>query len=521
MVNNFIEYLFKSILEASTDGELPIYFSDSFREILTEMSEETGNEIASRLLYEEGKSSKRVFIDIDPDSNDKVSFLMANKAEEILNGTTRMKNLDFEMHDKIYKARQRGTMKINRFVNDLFNNEYQAKQLTPEEKLKLKEKGIKTAAQHLEDFVNQFKSMRDPGKFELVKGPEIPEWYHHEKYETDLGTMGGSCMAYDECQDYLEFYHLNQHKISMLIMKSKKEEDKIIGRALVWKLDEPSERIFMDRIYTNYDYDVESFKKYAKDNGWLYKFKQNMESSEKIVDTQTDETKFISLLVNDIQMTDDDEPEFPYLDTMKFYSPSLKKITNNESLLIGNVIYTLTGTDGTDFYRTEEHTIEELREMYYDDIINDLYYYAETFPDVFWNHIDDDRYVQDYIEGEIEYYETDLEYMDNLEDEVRKYIKDYVDDDKIPKNFDDLDFKELIELVDDLGIKYELCQDLVNDRYRNYTTQEVHEELYGDVNSLDKNMFNTYINYLDEEDFAEEISNNEDEDYLRDKYDNN
>lgn len=518
-LNNFVEFLFKRILEASEGDELPVYFSESLRSLLREIEEETGNEVAQRLLYEEGKEGKRVYVDLDPDAIDKVTFLMANKAEEILGRKDNLKYLDFDTYDKIYNARQRGSMKINRFVNDLFNNEYQTKPLTPEQRELNREKGIKTAAQHLEDFVNIFKSMREPGKFELVKGDELLNWYLEDNYENDVGTLGGSCMAYETCQEYLEFYAYNQHKISMLIMKSKEDDDKIIGRALVWKLDTPSGRTYMDRVYTNYDHNVQSFKKYAKDEGWLYKLKQNMESDEKIVDPVNDTIEEMTLMANNISIPEKDELVFPYLDTLKYYSPDLERISNDKEAVEGGRIYKLEGTEGTDYYRFSNHSIEDLREMYKDEILSEIKYYAtDMYPDMFWNFIDDNRYVQSYIDNEVDYYLEDFEHIFEDEDELRKLIKDNTGEKYIPENIDEMDIDELQELSDKLNVRGEIAREYAEDRYKNYTAKEVWEELYGLRDGINSDIFDQLEYYFDADGFAEEVADMEDEDFLRERY---
>ena len=522
---SYVEYLFKSILEAVQAGDdLPVYFSDSLRDIFKEIEQETHNEVATRLLFEEGKKGKRVFIDIDQDSIDKISFLMSNKVKDNLGRTDNLRYLSPTDYDKVWKARQRGTMKINRFINDIFNNEYQTKQLTPEDRQRNKEKGIKTSAQHLEDFVNQFKAIREPGKFELVKGGEIPYWYLGERSETGNGSLGGSCMNSDECQEYLEFYEYNQHKISMLIMKSKKNEKEIIGRALVWKLDSPSGRTFMDRVYTNNDHDVENFKKYAKDNGWLYKFKQNMDAHELVVDTVNDKTEHVPLIIKDINEGPTDSyngsPIFPYLDTMKFYSIGYEIISNQiDELPSDGKIYKLEGTEGTDYYTINNRSIEELREMHKEDILNDIKYYAvEIYPNMFWDYIDN-RYVQSFIDGEVNYYSEDFEYIwEGSEKDLIKYIKSNADENDIPENIDEMDLSELLNLVEELNIKGEISREYAEERYANYSPEEIFDELYGLSNGINNDIFDQLKYYFDEDKFAEDASEIENEDDLRERY---
>ena len=73
-----------------------------------------------------------------------------------------------------------------------------------------------------------------------------------------------------------KIYTENPDVCKMLILI---EDDKLIGRALVWKLssikiygkDPVQDSWFMDRQYTIKDSDVEKFRNYAKEKGWIYK----------------------------------------------------------------------------------------------------------------------------------------------------------------------------------------------------------------------------------------------------------
>jgi hypothetical protein len=46
-------------------------------------------------------------------------------------------------------------------------------------------------------------------------------------------------------------------------------ENKLLGRCLLWKLDYPKGRIYADRIYTSRDSDINRFKAYIRNRGWL------------------------------------------------------------------------------------------------------------------------------------------------------------------------------------------------------------------------------------------------------------
>lgn len=67
--------------------------------------------------------------------------------------------------------------------------------------------------------------------------------------------------------DYFDIYIQNPKVCSLMILKSDVDTEKIIGRALVWKLSNGN--TYMDRIYTHFDSDVNLFRNYAKQNGWV------------------------------------------------------------------------------------------------------------------------------------------------------------------------------------------------------------------------------------------------------------
>jgi hypothetical protein len=74
---------------------------------------------------------------------------------------------------------------------------------------------------------------------------------------------------------YFDLYSKNPEVCSLVILYSdqgkisggKWVSQKIVGRALLWKLDDG--RVFLDRIYTIWDYDIKKYKAYAKHQGWI------------------------------------------------------------------------------------------------------------------------------------------------------------------------------------------------------------------------------------------------------------
>ncbi len=207
----------------------------------------------------------------------------------------------------------------------------------------------------IEEFTNLYKSTVDVMndefiKFELVSGKNIAHWYYYNNYESDKSSLGSSCMA-NVNSEYFDIYVYNKN-VQLLILYSKSngsivdnkyKSNKIRGRAIVWTLDDGS--IFMDRIYTHNDSDIELFKKYAENNGWFYKLHQDMDAYCYITNGKESSKK---VMVVNLENTIFDY--YPYLDTMCFLSDTNKIISNRTK----NTEYELKSTDG-DRYETDDY----------------------------------------------------------------------------------------------------------------------------------------------------------------------
>jgi len=189
----------------------------------------------------------------------------------------------------------------------------------------LKESGVEFADKDFETFVNLYKAAIDKinDKFsyiEVVRGSDIAHWYHNKNYFEKSGTLGSSCMS-SAPESWLEIYTANP-EVGLVIYKSIDDTDKIIGRALLWELKDGKE--FLDRIYTVNDSDVQLFRDYAKENGWYYKEYNNSSDSGFVIAPDGSRIN-LDLTVN---LTDASMSEFPYLDTLKYFSRRSKTISN-------------------------------------------------------------------------------------------------------------------------------------------------------------------------------------------------
>lgn len=200
--------------------------------------------------------------------------------------------------------------------------------------------GEKFTDAQIEDFVNKYKSafdrMNDIYKnFELVSGDDIAHWYDYNNYlyGTSRGTLGNSCMA-SVPPSYFQIYTKNPEVCSLLILRSEENPDKIVGRALVWKLNKPTDIILMDRVYYTNDSQMQLFRDYAKFKKWHYKSRNDSSDEGALVTPEGVEKYFETLLVN-IKAVH--YSKFPYVDTLKY-------LNDNRS-----EYYTLSNNNDDDF----------------------------------------------------------------------------------------------------------------------------------------------------------------------------
>lgn len=192
---------------------------------------------------------------------------------------------------------------------------------------------IQHTQKEIEDFVNLYKSAYDIfnsafAKFDIVNGMDIAKWYNSENYENQKGQLGSSCMKNKRAQTF-DIYTKNPEVCQLVILYSddgkivdeKYKSDKIKGRALLWKLEDGT--LFLDRIYTNNDSDVELFKQFAQKQGFFYKKYQDSSEDFEIINAQDwRRGPFKCQLKKSIF------DEYPYVDSLKFLSTDENIISN-------------------------------------------------------------------------------------------------------------------------------------------------------------------------------------------------
>jgi hypothetical protein len=187
----------------------------------------------------------------------------------------------------------------------------------------LRQSGKEFTNAEVEQFVNKYKSEFDRfndafRNFELVSGMDIYHWYQYTNYSSTKGQLGNSCMARAP-ERWLQIYTQNPDVCKLLILKDDDNQDKIKGRALVWKLKSPEGITYVDRIYTNDDSDLELYKQYIAQQGWHLKYRYTSSTSDTtMIAPDGSQVKPNELKVK-VQARDYDG--YPYLDTFKFYTP--------------------------------------------------------------------------------------------------------------------------------------------------------------------------------------------------------
>ena len=150
---------------------------------------------------------------------------------------------------------------------------------------------------------------------------------------------------------YLELYMSNPEVCQLVILK---EMGKIIGRALLWKLDSVNTfdgkklniRYHMDRIYTSDDYLIYKFQKYAEKNGWSYKTENNFSNKNRITFNND---------IYKVRMTVKVNPGkykiYPYMDTftrLDIRSGTLHNDSNEREP--GHILNSTSGGSSSEYY---------------------------------------------------------------------------------------------------------------------------------------------------------------------------
>ena len=317
--NQFILEKLNEEIKLMLEGQL--HASSDFLRKLFELSLDSGKtaEIARFIRkyieneqYIEDDEIAQNFFDTT-DKVDMVSFTMNNKVPE---------EWDSEYDAGIPYSMGRSEMKIGKLVKYIINVLNTSSGVTT-----FRKKGkFSVSDSELEAFVNAYKASESSSnmEFRLVKGEEIAKYYNNQKYLSDKGSLGSSCMA-EKGKKTFKLYTQNETKVQLLILVDK-ETDQISGRALVWKLkNSPCEsNFFMDRVYSNNDSDVIKFKKFANENRFLYKKYMNSHTNSNVEFVYGGKDVYGEITVK----LNGDVDKAPFVDTLCFLNKQQTTISN-------------------------------------------------------------------------------------------------------------------------------------------------------------------------------------------------
>lgn len=341
-------------------------------ELLSSIDHQIAYELITQIKYR--NEAPLSFLDFG-ETNDTISFVLCNKVWDLMN------DYDDDYKEQAWKT-NRSSIKIGKLVKKIFGDYFPVNQ----------PKGVEPPKPQndIESFVNMFKAEKDKNnsyeRFELVKGQDIKFWYNQENYSRFIQedtTLGKSCLRHREAGKFLEMYVKNPDLINMLILKD--DVNRLRGRAIVWNLTEPAGRIYLERIYTISDCDVELYKHYAREHGWLYKSRQTYGFNWKIIDGKNGNEYEWNDFPMRVKLNITPNDYYPYLDTLCVYNPETGILSNEGDLLRKPPYIKLTSANG-EYIDEAEH-----RDMVYS------IFYGNDIPreGSVWVDLDDDWVYED------------------------------------------------------------------------------------------------------------------------------
>ena len=139
-------------------------------------------------------------------------------------------------------------------------------------------------------------------EFQIIEGEDIKDAYHENNYYLHSGTLGNSCMRYQNCQRYFQIYTKYPEKVKMAVLK---RSNKIAARSIMWNIEG---KFMFDRIYYSNDETHNLLKNTLIGAGYETLFQSNRNFSLNIDLTGIN--------------------QFPYVDTLCNYDPHRMLLTN-------------------------------------------------------------------------------------------------------------------------------------------------------------------------------------------------
>jgi hypothetical protein len=255
---------------------------------------------------------------------------------------------------------------------------------------------------------------------DFVSGGAIKYWYHEDRYYNESGSLGSSCMRYEQCQPWLDFYAKNDDLINLFIIKDK-ESGKLIGRSLIW-----NDKYF-DRVYANTTTIEKKMISYLSNLG--YKDAYAIEDNEEIT--------------FNIEYGYGDFDYFPYCDSFRYLSMS--KISTSSTISHDIVLDDAEGNTGEDCIYCNisgERIYEGDNAIYIDSLNAYVHEHYSVYSEFYELHILEDEAV----------WSVCLESYIYKEDATRLYDRDYTLDRRaielLDGSFADKDDENLVTTYD-------------------------------------------------------------------------
>jgi hypothetical protein len=258
-------------------SESKVYFMNDLLLKLREIRDEENNEWASKLLKSQGKNidTDATFLNLDGEN---FSFSKEDDIIKVLSGQRMIGDLDIQDFFGSNEINT-DTISINNYLSAYEQN--YIKNLANRGRVKMgrviKKLIPEIPDKDLESLVNSLKSEQTGFEIKLVKGNDIAKYYRKESCDRkflNYGTLQSSCMMDVESEkpNIFDIYTKNPESCQLAVMLN--SSGQLVGRALVWKIDEISrwtgyseERtIREDDYYSNFDVDWQEVKLDSYDN---------------------------------------------------------------------------------------------------------------------------------------------------------------------------------------------------------------------------------------------------------------
>ena len=116
------------------------------------------------------------YISVSNSDNTKISYLTTERIESLVNNG-----------EDLWGSSKRFHVKPGTFVSKVFKN---------------------VSLPEVQNFSILFRNIQNKVNthFDVLKGRDISHYYYYENYLSESGSLGASCMKYEQCKDYLDLY---------------------------------------------------------------------------------------------------------------------------------------------------------------------------------------------------------------------------------------------------------------------------------------------------------------------------